>query len=435
MAKKLVVLSAPVKSVSGYGEMARQMANYLLDYYPNDEVKILNTNWGHTPNSALDESNPSHKRILDAILLPPNQIARQPELFVQCTVPNEFAPLGKFNIGFTAGIETNCCSYPWIEGMNRMNANITISSHSKRVFDETIATVQTQAGTNVDVKITKPLYVLPVHVDTTVFHPKAPVPESISEMFIDIPEKFCYLFVGHWLKGGMREDRKNVALLIKIFCETFKNVSYINRPALVLKTSAAGFSLLERERILSNIREIRKSCGENVPNVYLIHGEMTPEELAGLYNHPKVKAHVSFTKGDGQAIPLLEGTMVGKPVISSGWSGPLDFLDPDKAILVGGELKPIEPGAVWENVLIAESQWFNIDETVASNALLAVFKNYENYLPKAQVLGKENSKLFNSQTIYQRFVDIMEQHKHEIPEPVVQPELVKLNLPKLKKIV
>jgi hypothetical protein len=59
---------------------------------------------------------------------------------------------------------------------------------------------------------------------------------------------------------------------------------------------------------------------------------------------PKVKDLVS---------PLLEATQSGKPIIASGWSGHLDFLNPEEAVLVGGELKQVEPGAVWEGVILS----------------------------------------------------------------------------------
>ena len=53
---------------------------------------------------------------------------------------------------------------------------------------------------------------------------------------------------------------------------------------------------------------------------------MTDEEMNQLNNDPKVKAFVSFTKGEGFGRPLLEAAITGKPVITTNWSGHLDFL-------------------------------------------------------------------------------------------------------------
>ena len=44
-----------------------------------------------------------------------------------------------------------------------------------------------------------------------------------------------------------------------------------------------------------------------------------------LYNHPKVKAMVSMTKGEGYGRPLAEFGLSKKPIIASGWSGQCRF--------------------------------------------------------------------------------------------------------------
>jgi hypothetical protein len=44
---------------------------------------------------------------------------KQPELFIQLTIPEEFHPVGKYNIGMTAGIETTISPGSWIEGINQ----------------------------------------------------------------------------------------------------------------------------------------------------------------------------------------------------------------------------------------------------------------------------------------------------------------------------
>ena len=64
-----------------------------------------------------------------------------------------------------------------------------------------------------------------------------------------------------------------------------------------------------------------------MPNVYLLHGDLTDKELNSLYNHNKVKVHITFTKGEGFGRPLLEASLTGKPIIAPGWSGHMDFLN------------------------------------------------------------------------------------------------------------
>ena len=72
-----------------------------------------------------------------------------------------------------------------------------------------------------------------------------------------------------------------------------------------------------------------------LPNVYLLHGSLSTEEMNRLYNHPKVKSLVSLTHGEGFGRPLLEASMTGLTVIASAWSGQLDFCLSQRR-LVGG---------------------------------------------------------------------------------------------------
>jgi glycosyltransferase involved in cell wall biosynthesis len=243
-----------------------------------------------------------------------------------------------------------------------------------------------------------------------------------------VKEDFAFLFVGHWLKGGIGEDRKNVGLLVRAFCETFKNKGTTNRPALVLKTSGAGFSIMDQQDILMKIRHVRAASGPNAPNVYLLHGELTKEEMNGLYNHPKVKAHVSFTKGEGFGLPLLEATQSQKPVIASGWSGHLDFLSPEESLLIGGELKQVEPGAVWDTVVIAESSWFNIDINQAAGAMFHLHKNYEKFADKAKSLARKNRESFSYNKLKERTAEVL----HTLVPRFAMP--IPMKLPQLKKV-
>ena len=79
----------------------------------------------------------------------------------------------------------------------------------------------------------------------------------------------------------------------------------------------------------SRINSIKSEFPEDweLPNVYLLHGDLLAEEMNYLYNHPKVKCFISLTHGEGYGRPLQEATMTGLPVIASNWSGHLDFLD------------------------------------------------------------------------------------------------------------
>jgi glycosyltransferase involved in cell wall biosynthesis len=435
--KPLCVVRAPCATRSGYGDMSRDIIRHLIEYDKFD-VKVHSVNWGDTPMNALDENDPKDKMILDRIIR--SNINKQPELFVSITVPNEFEPIGKYNIGITAGIETTAASPQWIEGCNRMNAIFTISEHSKNVFVNSKYGYQTPQGQHGTMELSRPIEVLHNCIDTNIFGKKAPTDTEFTKTLDSIPETFCFAFVGHWLRGEYGEDRKNVGVLIKLFLETFKQITDRPLPALILKTSSAGFSILDREEILTKIQQLKDSVvltgSQKLPNIYLLHGELTEKEMNTLYNHSKVKAHVSFTKGEGFGRPLLEASVSGKPVIASGWSGHMDFLRQDEAVLVGGELKNVHPSSVWENVIMAESQWFAADPQQCVNAMGAVFMDYKSFKDKAYNTADRNRKQFSYESIQKRTWELLDKYVPEFPKqlPLVLPKLKKIELPKLNKV-
>lgn len=432
--KPVCVIRAPCATRSGYGDMSRDIIRHIIEYDKFD-VKIHSVNWGDTPMNALDENDPKDKMIIDRILTAP--LHKQPELFVSITVPNEFEPMGKYNIGITAGIETTAAAASWIEGCNRMDVIFTISEHSKTVLEQSKWGTHPQPGVAKQVmELKKPIEILHNCIDTKLFGKNAPIDGELNGVLNTIPEEYCYLFVGHWLRGDFGEDRKNVGLLIRMFFETFKQIKDKPLPALILKTSHAGFSILDREELLDKINKIKGTVqleeGQKLPNVYIMHGELTEKEMNTLYNHPKVKTHVSLTKGEGFGRPLLEASVSGKPVIASGWSGHLDFLDKDHALLVGGELKNVHDSAAWENVILKEAQWFSPDPQQCVNAFAASFLDYKKFKQSAYDLALKNKKLFSYEAIRKKTFDLLDKYVPEFPKqvPLVLPKLKKVQLPK-----
>ncbi len=198
----------------------------------------------------------------------------------------------------------------------------------------------------------------------------------------EMNEDFCFLFVGHWMQGALGEDRKNVGLLVKAFYETFKNKT--KKPALILKTSQVGASYMDREAILHKIKKIMKTVNStNLPNVYLLHGEFSDEEMNEIYNHSKVKAMISLTKGEGFGRPLLEFTLTKKPLITTAWSGHMDFLNSEFTNLINGQLTPVHQSTK-NQFLIQDSKWFSPDPGQVGFYLKDVFENYKKYTDKAK---------------------------------------------------
>ena len=435
MAKPMMLIRAPVGTRSGYGDMSRDIVRHLVNLDMWD-IHIMSCPWGQTPMNALAQENPKDIPIIDRLMKSGN-LPRQPEIFISITVPNEYQPVGKYNIGITAGIETTACSPEWVQGMNRMDLILTISEHSKTVLQSSSYEEQDQAtGAKKPLCLTKPIEVLHNCVDVNIFKKiKATECDAVvNDLLVDVKERFAFLFVGHWLQGPIGHDRKDVGMLVKVFIETFKRVPKKNRPALILKTSGAGFSVLDREDILKKIELIKAEFkGGNLPSVYLLHGNLTESEMNGLYNHPKIKAHISFTKGEGFGRPLLEASMSGKPIIVSGWSGHLDFLNPNDAVLLSGTLEEVGHGAAWPGVINANTSWFRVDYRNAASVMHHVWKHYKQFQSRGRALIKKNFDAFNPDVIQLRIEELMDQYLPEfsMAEAV---DLALPELPTLKKI-
>ena len=418
--KNTFYISCPIDTYSGYGARSRDFVKALIKS-EKYEVKILSQRWGNTRKGFLDDFK-EWEFLKDHIV--PN-LMEKPDIWCQVTVPNEFQPVGNYNIGLTAGIETTQCAPQWIEGCNRMSLVLTSSTHSKGVFEQTAYEVQNkQTGQKQELKCTTPIEVLIEGANLDVYKSlvEPMTNDKLCKSLDSIPEKFAYLFVGHWLQGEMGEDRKNVGLLVKAFYEVFKNKS--NSPALVLKVSCGKGSHMDRREVMRRIHAIRKSINAKIiPNIYVIHGDLSDAEMNEMYNHSKIKAMVSATKGEGFGRPLLEFALTGKPVIASGWSGHTDFLDPKFNILLGGELTTIHPSAQQKDMLIEGSKWFSVDHGQLGNALVSVKKEYKKWNSKSKSYSSRLRKNFSFEKMQTQLLDILDSR-------VDLPKNIELNLPK-----
>jgi glycosyltransferase involved in cell wall biosynthesis len=432
MSKPLFIISSAFDTYSGYGARSRDLIKAIIesDKY---EVKLLSQRWGNTPFGFCND-NPEWAFLNELVLLN-NQLPKQPEIWMQITVPNEFQPVGKFNIGCTAGIETTICPPDFLEGINRMDLTLVSSEHAKKVFVESKFERRNQQTNALEgvVELQKPIEVLFEGANLDIFKPLES--KEITNINLDsVKESFAYLFVGHWMQGDLGEDRKNVGLLVKAFYETFKNKK--DKPALILKTSQVGSSYVDREEILKKIKQIKKTVNsDNLPNVYLLSGEFTDSEINELYNHSKVKAMVSLTKGEGFGRPLLEFTLSKKPLITTGWSGHLDFLNPEFTNLISGQLTSVHPSAA-NQWLIKEAQWFNPDFAQVGFYLKDVFENYKNYTDKAKRQAFKSKNEFSWDKMKEKTDSIFTQYIPEFPKEIKLklPTLKKIELPKLQKL-
>ena len=426
--KPMFIVSCPIDTYSGYGARARDFVKALIELDEYD-VKVLPQRWGETPWGFIKD-HPEWKFLTSHLLPAGNHLPKKPEIWCQITVPNEFQPIGKYNIGLTAGIETTGCHPSWLEGCNRMDLVLTSSTHSANVF-KSIKFEQRDKQTQEvigEYGLQKPIEILIEGADLETYQP-----QKSNFNLNEVEEEFAFLFVGHWMQGDIGHDRKNVGLLVRLFFEAFKNKK--KTPALILKTTAVGTSVMDRNEILNRINQIRNSVKDAriLPNVYLLQGEMSNKEINELYNHKKVKAMVNLTKGEGFGRPLLEFSLTKKPIITTNWSGHIDFLNEEFTSLLKGELHQLHDSSVVKDMLMKEFQWFGVDHNSVVLTLRDMFVNYKNYKEKSTRQAYRSRTDFSYQKMVKQLEEYLNTYVPEFPKEI-QLELPKLNLPKLKKL-
>ena len=324
-----------------------------------------------------------------------------------------------------------------------MDLLITTSEHSKKgfdvIYDKVNEKTQQKEG---QLKLETPIEVLFEGADLNVYKKTNEISAIVKEELSNIKDEFCYLFVGHWLKGDVGHDRKDIGMMIKTFCEAFKRKASHNRPGLILKTSHASFSIIDRDSMLHKIQQIIAPYGNNAPNIYLLHGDMTDEEMNSLYNHPKVKSMISFTKGEGFGRPLLEFGLTGKPIIASNWSGQVDFLNKDYCTLLPGELTGVHPSAA-DKFILKGTQWFTVNYQYAAQIIQDMMSNYKNYLKLSRKQTQYVKDNFSRDKMSEQFITLIDKGLNNVPKQMslklpklkkTSDESPKLKLPKLKKV-
>ena len=424
--KQYCVISAPPDTYSGYGARSRDFIKALYELKKDEwDIQIMPQRWGSTSWGFLEDYKEEWGWMIPLLLKGP--LTQQPDYWFQITIPNEFQHVGKVSIGVTAGIETTVCDASWLEGCNRMDLTLVSSQHAKSVLQAT--SYGKKENPNEILKLEKPVEVLFEGVDLNkyLFIADEELPETDLVLDLDeIKEEFCYLFVGHWLQGEFGEDRKNVSRMIYTFLDTFKGKK--NKPALILKTSSSTTCIMDREEILKKIDAVRNLVqGSDLPNIYLLHGDLDDEDMNNLYNHPKVKAMISFAKGEGYGRPLAEFCLSKKPVIASGWSGQVDFLDGEFAVLISGELTQTHPSAQSQGLILPGALWFTIDHNLAAKALEDVFAHYKKYEER----GKRQGHKIKTEFSFDNMVLFL---KGYLDKYANVPKQVEFKLPQLTKL-
>lgn len=429
--KKTICVISPYNTFSGYGVHSRLIIKSLLKYRDKYDIHLIGTPWGGCPDGFLNPNDPIDSEIL-SLNVPNNQLTFQPDISIHIAVPTDFQKIGKYSIGISAVTEATLCPPAFIEGANRIDHVIVPSEFSKKVLTETIIDKKDrQTGQVVGtVQCTTPVDVLFEGYDPDVYNVGNIVRGDLIQRLGAIKESFCYLFVGHWTNGTLGQDRKDVSGLIKTFLETFMKKSGKNRPALILKTSGPGFSKVECDNVLDKIWQIKELIRDQsnfkgkFPSIYLINGELSDSEMNTLYRHSKVKSFVTFQKGEAWGLPIAEFATTGKPIICTGYSGPLDYLKPDHHVLLPAKLTNVDPSSANE-FIPREGQWATVNYQLASAMLVDVQKNYAKYLQKSRKSVKYMADNFSLPVMAERLVQILDDISLPVQVGLKLPELVK----------
>ena len=401
--KKSVVVRGPVLSQSGYGEHARLVLRALRTRESDVDIFIIPTGWGET--GWLCEMNEERKWI-DKRVIATNEFLeakRQFDISVQVTIPNEWDRMAPINIGVTAGIESNRVSPVWVEKSNYMNKVITISKHSKDGFMNAVFQGHNkETGQPMSLK-------MQTEVDV-VGYPVKDYEESQIELKLE--HDFNYLAVAQW------GPRKNLSKIIKWFVEE----NYDQEVGLIIKTSIKNNSIVDRSYAAQLIHDtLSDSPKDRKCKIYLLHGDLTEQEMHAVYNHDKVKCLVSLTHGEGFGLPLFEAAYSGLPVIAPGWSGQCDFLfapsqtksknKKKKNVLkpffakVDFTIGPVPESAVWPGVIEKDTMWCYPSEGSYKLRLRQVRKEYNKWLERASYLKSWVREEFNKDKIYSSLCD------------------------------
>lgn len=423
--KPTLVFQGPIFTRSGYGDHCRDLMKSLrkMDKY---DIKIIPLRWGNTPQNQVSGQDEFGRWMLDRVI---GEIGQKPDIFMQVSVANEFESKGHYNIGVTAGVETTIAPKDFIDGSNKMDLIIVPSNFTKQNLGGTVYQQKDQATGEIvgEIKTTTPIEVLFEGVDTEIFSKG-----TGNDVLANVKEDFCFLIVGHWLKGSLGQDRKDIGMAIKTFATVFQYLPKDKRPALVVKTSHAGFSVIDREATREKIDGVLKSFGDKCPSVYLLHGDMEESDMSNLYHHPKVKAMISFAKGEGYGRPMAEFTLTGKPILASGWSGQIDFLPAEHAVLLEGSLTQVDESAA-DQFCMKEAQWFSVNYSNAANKIYDVYNKYDSYLEKSKGLRENTLKNFTLDNMHDKFTQLMDTYVKKQPQ-FIPFNASKMQIPKLNKI-
>lgn len=192
----------------------------------------------------------------------------------------------------------------WVANFNRHLTGITcLSEHVRKILiDNGVALPLTVSGCGVD------------HWDRIEAEPYPLQARSFRFLHVSscFPRKGVDTLLAAWGQAFTQAD--DVSLVIKTFDNPHNDI---------------------RDRLAQ-----QRAANPNYPDVVLIVDDLPEAQLKGLYE--QCHALVAPSKAEGFGLPLAEAMLSGLPVITTGWSGQLDFCNADTAWLVDYRFAPAD---------------------------------------------------------------------------------------------
>ena len=395
--KKKILLKGPLLTRSGYGEHARFALRSLRSREDLFDIYIQPIQWGSTSwISSTDEERKWIDRTIEKTIIH-LQNGGNFDISLQVTIPNEWEKISPINVGVTAGIETTKVAPLWLQKGNEIvDKIITISNHSANTYKNTIATAKNnQTGQQFEYRLQTPIEF--VNYPVKVF-------ENLNDLDLQLSTNFNFLTVAQF------GPRKNLPNTVKWFMEEFHDDSV----GLIIKTNMAKNCLMDRNITIANLSSVTRQYPNRKCKVYLLHGDMSDEEMHSLYRHEKVSALLALPHGEGFGLPIFEAAYSGLPVIATGWSGHLDFLvdenNKERFYSVSFDLQPIQKEVVWENVLVDGSMWAYPREQSAKQKMRTCYEDISNnikdtFSSDSCEYAVSLHERFSEEKMYQKFID------------------------------
>ena len=394
--KTKIFLVGPLLTRSGYGEQARFALRALRSREDLFDIYVHPLQWGAT--SWIAEYDEEKQWIDNTIekTLHYVQAGGKPDVSLQVTIPNEWKKISPINIGYTAGIETTQVSNEWLQAGNQMDNILVVSNHSKNVYESTSYTgVDEATGQTINLACATPINVVNYPVKTF---------SELPELDLELSGDVNFLSVAQW------GPRKNFVNMVRWFIQEFKDEDV----GLVVKTNIAKYCLIDRENCEGQLKQLVSEFDDKRCKIYLLHGDMTDEEMHALYKHPKISAFVGIPHGEGFGLPIFEAAYSGLPVVTVGWSGQLDYLIDESGNAnfyeVAYDIQKVQKEVVWPGVLIEESGWAYARETSYKNQLRKCYEDIQNnsgLVASAEDYANSLHERFSQEVLYEQFIEAL----------------------------